>query len=153
MDSHYVNKKRKQTAILETVVNQCPVLCSQHNRMKLVLERPWIALSNYTVVQKMIGLVVILVKQGIHRGGETICSSPPTAVRRWQKSLRIYVRPRTGPQSAHLWWPAVAKLQAASVLITYIGSCAMGQTDGSRYSTMLPRAAGIIMPRSGCFEA
>ena len=28
---------------------------------------------------------------------------------------RIYVRSRTGPQSAHLWWPAVAKLQAASV--------------------------------------
>ena len=27
----------------------------------------------------------------------------------------LYVRPRTGPQSAHLWWPAVAKLQAASV--------------------------------------
>jgi len=52
MDSHYVNEKRKQTANLETVVNQCPVLCSQHNRMKLVLERPWIALSNYTVVQK-----------------------------------------------------------------------------------------------------
>jgi len=38
------------------------------------------------------------------------------AVRRWQKSRRIYVRPRTGPQSAHLWWPAVAKLQAAASL-------------------------------------
>jgi len=25
--------------------------------------------------------------------------------------------PRMGPQSAHLWWPAVAKLQAASVPI------------------------------------
>jgi len=99
----------------------------------------------------MIGLVVILVKQGIHRGGETICTSPPTAVRRWQKSLRIYVRPRTGPQSAHLWWPAVAKLQTASVLIAC--SCAMGQTDRSRYSKMPPKAAGIIMPRSGCFEA
>jgi len=33
-----VNEKRKQTAILETVVNQCPVLCSQHIRMKLVLD-------------------------------------------------------------------------------------------------------------------
>jgi len=32
-----------------------------------------------------------------------------------KKSRRIYVRPRTGPQSAHLWWPAVAKLQPASV--------------------------------------
>ena len=39
-------------------------------------------------------------------GGETICP------RRWQfDSRRIYVRPRTGPQSAH------AKLQAASVPI------------------------------------
>ena len=52
-------------------------------------------------------------------GGETICP-PPMAVRRWhivspsirpsasvrgsKKSPRIYVRPRTGPQSAHLWW-------------------------------------------------
>ena len=35
------------------------------------------------------------------RGGETICP-PPMAVRRQQKSRRIYVRPRTGPQSAHL---------------------------------------------------
>jgi len=67
------------------------------------------------------------VRWGREGGGETIC--PP---RRWQfgrKSRRIYVRPRTGPQSAHLWWPAVAKLQAASVPIA-IGSCAMGQTDG-----------------------
>jgi len=40
---------------------------------------------------------------------------PQMEVRRWQKSRRIYVRPRTGPQSAHLRWPAVAKLQAASV--------------------------------------
>jgi len=51
-------------------------------------------------------------KRGIAPGGgETICP-PPMAVRRWQKSRRIYVRPRTGPQSAHFWWPAVAKLQA-----------------------------------------
>jgi len=43
-------------------------------------------------------------------GGETICS------RRWQfDSQRIYVRPRTGLQSAHFWWPALAELQAASV--------------------------------------
>jgi len=27
------------------------------------------------------------------------------------------LRPRTGQQSAHLWWPAVAKLQAASMPI------------------------------------
>ena len=41
--------------------------------------------------------------------GETISPFPPMSVRRWQKSQR------TGPQSAHLWWPVVAKLQAASV--------------------------------------
>jgi len=34
---------------------------------------------------------------------QAICVSP------WiQKSRRIYVRPRTGPQSAHIWRPAVA---------------------------------------------
>jgi len=44
--------------------------------------------------------------------------------RRWQfDSRRIYVRPRTGPQSAHHSWPALVKLQAASVRRTY-GSCA-----------------------------
>jgi len=63
---------------------------------------------------------------------------PPTAVRRWQKSRRIYVRPRTGPQSAHLWWPAVAKLQAASVPIAWAAAPWDRQTDGSRYSKMLP---------------
>jgi len=37
-----------------------------------------------------------------------------------QKSRRIYVRPRTvGPQSAHLWWSAVAKLQAVIVPIAW----------------------------------
>jgi len=56
--------------------------------------------------------------QGIARGGggETICPLP-TTVRRWQKSWQIYVRLRTGPQSAYVWWQAVAKLQAASVPI------------------------------------
>ena len=49
-------------------------------------------------------------------GGETICP-PPMAVRRWQKSRRIYVRLRTGPQSTHLWWLVVAKLQEASVRV------------------------------------
>jgi len=43
-----VNEKRKQTAILETVVNQCPVLCSRRNRMKLVLARPWALHLNFT---------------------------------------------------------------------------------------------------------
>ena len=48
-------------------------------------------------------------------GCETICPPPPMAVRRWQKSRRIYVRPRTDPQSAHQWWPSVAKLQVSNV--------------------------------------
>ena len=39
---------------------------------------------------------------------------PPIRPSWIQKYRRIYVRLRTGPQSAHLWWPAVAKLQAAS---------------------------------------
>jgi len=55
-------------------------------------------------------------------------------VRRWQLSRRIYVRPRTGPQSVHLWWPAVAKLQAASVPVAYAAASwdrhTYGQTDG-----------------------
>ena len=72
-------------------------------------------------------------------GGETICP-PPTTVRRWQKSRRIYVCPRTGPQSAHLWWLAVAKLQAASVPIAEAAAPWDIQTDGSRYSKMPPRA-------------
>ena len=46
-------------------------------------------------------------------GCETIC--PPADGSSIQKSRRIYVRLRTGPQSAHLWWSAVAKLQAISV--------------------------------------
>ena len=57
------------------------------------------------------------VKTRYRRGGdETICP-PTTAVRQRQKSRRIYVRSRTGLQSAHLWWPAVAILQAANVPI------------------------------------
>jgi len=55
-------------------------------------------------------------RQGIAPGGgETICA--PADGTSIQNSRLIYVRPRTGPQSAHLWWPAVAKLQAASVPI------------------------------------
>jgi len=71
-------------------------------------------------------------------GGETICPADGSStvayrfaanqticVSLWiQKSRRIYVRPRTGPQSAYIWWPAVAKLQAASAPI------AMGQAGG-----------------------
>ena len=39
--AHRLRRLCKQTANSETVVSQCPVLCSQRNRMKLVLERPW----------------------------------------------------------------------------------------------------------------
>jgi len=43
---------------------------------------------------------------------------PPS---RWQfDSRRIYIRPLTGPQSTHFWWPAMAKLQAASVPIIIV---------------------------------
>jgi len=77
------------------------------------------------------------------------------APRRWQfDSRRIYVRPRTGPQSAHLWWPAVAKLQAACVPLqadsVHKAAARLGQlrpgtdrrTDGSRYRLMPPPTAG-----------
>ena len=66
------------------------------------------------------------------------------AVRWWQKSRQIYVRPRTGPQFAHLWWSSVAKLQAAGVPIAYAAAPWDRQTDGSRYSKMPPMAGGII---------
>jgi len=73
--------------------------------------------------------------------GETICPPPMDfletmiCVSQWiQKVRRIYVHPTTGPQSAHFWWPASS--QRAHIL----GSCAMGQMDGSRYSKMPPRA-------------
>jgi len=83
--------------------------------------------------------------------------SPPIRPSRIQKSRRIYVRPRTGPQSAHFRWRAVAKLQAASVCIqprklrraasvpiAYAGIAAPWdrQTDGSRYSQMPPSLLG-----------
>ena len=71
---------------------------------------------------------------------DDIPRSPATAVRRWYKSRRIYVRPRTGPQSAHLWCPAVRYdgQRAYSP-----GSCAMGQTDGSKSFTykMVPKTS------------
>jgi len=56
--------------------------------------------------------------------------SPPIRPLWFQKLWRIYDRLQTVPQSTHLWWLAVAKLQAASVPIAYAGSCTMGQTDG-----------------------
>ena len=60
-------------------------------------------------------------------GGETISPADGSSI---QKSRRIYVRPRTGPQSAHLWWPEVAKLQAASVPITLAAAPWYRKTDG-----------------------
>ena len=53
------------------------------------------------------------------------------------------VRPAAGPQSAYLWWPAVAKLQAASVPI--IGQLRRG-TDRP-VSPNAPHGEG--MARSG----
>jgi len=50
-------------------------------------------------------------------------------------------------RSLHVWLPAVAKLQAASVSIAQ-GSCAMGQTNGSRYRLMPPYGGGIILIRA-----
>ena len=41
-------------------------------------------------------------EQRQRRRGRRDDMPPPMAVRRWQKSRRIYVRSRTGPQSAHL---------------------------------------------------
>jgi len=56
-----------------------------------------------------------LIKQGIAPG--VARRYAPADGGTIQKSRRIYVRPRAGPHSAHRWWPAVAKLQAASVPI------------------------------------
>ena len=65
------------------------------------------------------------------------------ALRRWQfDSRRIYVRPRTVPQSAHLWWPAVAKLQAASVPIAYRLEQRDRQPDESSRYRLLPTDGG-----------
>jgi len=73
--------------------------------------------------------------------------SPPIRPLWIQKLWRIYDRLETVPQSTHLWWLAVAKLQAASVPIDYAGSCTMGQTDG-RIAVSLnatPTAGGMII--------
>ena len=71
-----------------------------------------------------------------HATGAARRYAPPADGSSIQKSRRIYVRLRTGPQSAHLWWPALAKLQAASVPIVWAWD---RQTDGSRYSKMPPK--------------
>ena len=78
-------------------------------------------------------------------GGETICP------RRWQFDSRwTYVRPRTSPQTEHLWCPASCRQPAC----LYPRSCAMGQTDGRiMYRLMPPYGGGIIPtikgPRTG----
>jgi len=55
------------------------------------------------------------------RSGKTICTAPMPVRRlvyRFAANQVIMDRKiAAGPQSAHLWWPAVAKLQAASVPI------------------------------------
>jgi len=63
--------------------------------------------------------------------------TPPA--RRWQyDSRRIYVRPRTGPQSEHLWWPG--RPAAGSQRADSLGwdRQADRQTDGSRYRLVPP---------------
>ena len=53
------------------------------------------------------------------------------APRRWQvDSRRIYVRPRTGPQSAHLWWPPAAGSQRADRLGSCVTQPRLAQTEG-----------------------
>ena len=44
------------------------------------------------------------------------------ARRRQFDSRRIYVRPRTGPQSAHLWWPARCRHRGGSGGVTKVTS-------------------------------
>jgi len=65
---------------------------------------------------------------------------PPSSLTCTLKLRRIYVRPRTGPQSAQLWWPAVAKLQAASVPIAQAAAPRDGRIAVSLNS--LPNRAG-----------
>jgi len=72
-----------------------------------------------------------------YAANQAICDSP------W-----IYVRLRTGPQSAHFWWLAVAKLQAASVSVAQAAALWDRQTDG-RADRAIPKCPvgrlGIIM--------
>jgi len=58
------------------------------------------------------------------------------AVWLWQKLQRIYICPRMDPQSAHLWWPAVAKLQAASMPIALAAAPWDRQMDRPWYRLM-----------------
>jgi len=54
---------------------------------------------------------------------QSICVSPLI-----QKSRRIYVRPRTGPQSAHLWW--LSCRQPACLYPRQLRHATGGRTDG-----------------------
>jgi len=80
-------------------------------------------------------------KEGITLG--TARRYAPASGSSIQKSRWIYIRPWTGPQSAHLWWPAAARLQAAYSL----GSCTAGQTDGriTLFQNAPPQGVGIII--------
>jgi len=71
---------------------------------------------------------------------------PPTDGSSNQKSRRIYVHPWTCPQSTYLRWPAVAKLQAASVPIpSQLRHGTDRQTDGSHSAEMPASDGGDII--------
>jgi len=53
-----------------------------------------------------------------------------------RRSRRIYVRARTDPQSAQLWWPGLGAARLAGPGGTD------GRTDGSRYRLMSPYGGG-----------
>jgi len=57
-----------------------------------------------------------------------------------QKLWQIYIRPRTDPQSAHLWWPVVAKLQAVSMPIGEAAASWDKQTDRTRQIALFQNA-------------
>jgi len=88
-------------------------------------------------------------KQGIAPEAARRYAPPPMAVRRWQKSRRIYVRPRTGPQSAY--HSVAGDGYAAGSQCAYnLGSCAMGLTDGQtdrRMDRAIPIAGGGVKTR------
>jgi len=45
-----------------------------------------------------------------------------------RRSRRIYVRARTDPQSAQLWWPGLGATRLAGLSAAHLGH--VGQTDG-----------------------
>jgi len=79
------------------------------------------------------GLLTFKFRQTLHEQ-----SIAPEAARRYAPAdgsstvvkIAADLRP-SADASAYLWWPAVAKMQAASVRrANSLGSCVMGQTDG-----------------------